>query len=307
MNNKGRLILESERLNAIRGVLQGKVSSNVYFHTIRGDVLVSGAAAANTSWVSNVVCSYIERNDMPNIILTSHFDVITSLENTVQCQMASEVVTSYGRKKNYHLFYGMSTQQLLHFIRMTADEMGYGGMTGDVMLFASAVLDVVITRYPVSLPAMENLLRTDDESIADLAQQAGLSTVLVNNIRGNHTAGVALRRVLERLDDVFADIYMPECDTRYNLQSGARNRIPAMVVYSESSNQRIFNMYMKEELFSTLRRVSKVRVILDEMNFQSADDDLLNYLMQEKRQGKIELVIFSQNVKETSYEKSSTM
>ena len=68
-------------------------------------------------------------------------------------------------------------------------------------------------------------------------------------------------------------------------------------MYACSDNQRIFNSYLKEEIFHTLKRVPRIRIILDEMQFVDENDELMKYLIQTKRQGKIELMMVSQNVR----------
>ena len=69
-------------------------------------------------------------------------------------------------------------------------------------------------------------------------------------------------------------------------------------MYVCAGNQCIFNSYLKEEIFCTLKRVPRVRVILDEMPFTDENDELLKYLMETKRQNKIELILISQNINE---------
>ena len=71
-----------------------------------------------------------------------------------------------------------------------------------------------------------------------------------------------------------------------------------MVIYASSGSQRIFNAYLKEEIFQTLKDVPKIRILLDEMEFADENDELMRYIMQLKRQGRIELIVISQNVKE---------
>lgn len=299
MSNKGMIIRECERMNTARRVLEGRVDSTCFFRTIRGDLLMTGKEAGNRSLVLDLICSCLEKQDMPTIILTSHEAVLTALQQKQKAQEIKGVMVSGPNDKNYHPFYGMSAQQILRFVRMTAEEMGYGTQTDRVMIYAAAVLNAVAAKYPVSLPAVGKLLNEDDDFISEFALQAGLSNVAADNIRGNHEAGIILRRLFERLEEVFEDIYTTGSDTQYNMQSGAKDNLSGMAVYACSGNQHIFNSYLKEEIFYTLRCVSKIRVILDEMVFLDENDELLKYLMQAKRQGKVELIMVSQNVKES--------
>lgn len=301
MSNRGMIIHECERLNAARRVFEGRIDSASFFRNIHGDLLMSGVDAKNMTLVMDLFCSGLEKNDMPTILLTSHLKLITAVQQKVKAQEIDCVRTSCPADKNYHPFYGMSAQQILRFVRMVAEEMGCGIMTDQVMIYATAVLNVVAAKYPVSLPAAVTLLNEDDDFISELALQSGLSNVIADNIRANHEAGIVLRRLFERLEEIFEDIYTPGSDTKYNFQSGAKGNLAGMAMYACSCNQSIFNAYLKEEIFHTLKRLPQVRIILDEMQFTDENDELLKYLMQIRRQGKIELMIVSQNVKEAMH------
>lgn len=301
MSNKGMIINECERMNAARRVLEGRVDSASFFRNIRGDLLITGVEVGNQAMVLDLFCSGLDRNDMPTILLTSHPDMMVAIQQKVRAHEINCVMTSCPTDKNYHPFYGMSAQQILRFVRMTAEEMGYGILTDQVMIYAAAVLKVVAAKYPVSLPAIVKLLNEDDDFISEFALQSGLSNVIADNIRANHEAGIVLRRLFERLEEIFEDVYTPGSDTRYNFQSGAKGNVAGMVMYACSGNQRIFNSYLKEEIFHTLKRVPRVRIILDEMEFVDENDELMQYLMQTRRQGKIELMMASQNAREAMH------
>ena len=301
MSNKGMIINECERMNAARRVLEGRVDSASFFRNIRGDLLITGVEAGNQAMVLDLFCSGLDRNDMPTILLTSHPDMMVAIQQKVGAHEINCVMTPCPTDKNYHPFYGMSAQQILRFVRMTAEEMGYGILTDQVMIYAAAVLNVVAAKYPVSLPAIVKLLNEDDDFISEFALQSGLSNVIADNIRANHEAGIVLRRLFERLEEIFEDVYTPGSDIRYNFQSGAKGNVAGMVMYACSGNQRIFNSYLKEEIFHTLKRVPRVRIILDEMEFVDENDELMQYLMQTRRQGKIELMMASQNAREAMH------
>ena len=150
MSNKGMVINECKRLNAARHVLEGYVDSASFFRNIRGDLLISGVEAGNQAMVLDLFCGCLERNDMPTILLSSHPELLTAVQQKVGAHEIDRVMTSCLADKNYHPFYGMSAQQILRFIRMIAEEMGYGILTDQVMIYAAAVLNVVAAKYPVS-------------------------------------------------------------------------------------------------------------------------------------------------------------
>ena len=298
MSNRGMIINECAHMNAERRVLEGRIDSASFFRNISGDLLMTGIDAGNQDMLLDLFCSCLERHDMPTILLTSHPGLMTNIQHKVNAREMDYVMTSCPADRNYHPFYGMSPQQILRFVRMTAEEMGYGILKDQVMIYAAAVLNVVAEKYPVSLPAIVKLLMEDDDFISEFALQSGLSNVIADNIRANHEAGIVLRRLFERLEEIFEDIYTPGSDTKYNFQSGAKGNVAGMAMYACSNNQRIFNAYLKEEIFYTLKRVPRVRIILDEMEFTEENDELMQYLMQSRRQGKIELMIVTQNIRE---------
>lgn len=301
MRNKRMIINECIRLNAARCVFEGRVDSSTFFRKIRGDLLITGGEAGNQAMVLDLFCSSLERSDMPTILLTSHLDMMTAIQQKRDAHEIDCVMTSCPTEKNYHPFYGMSAQQILRFVRMTAEEMGYGILTDQVMIYAAAVLNVVTAKYPVSLPAIVKLLNEDDDFISEFALQSGLSNVIADNIRANHEAGIVLRRLFERLEEIFEDVYTPGSDTKYNFQSGAKGNVFGMSMYACSSNQHILNTYLKEEIYHTLKHVPRVRVILDEVEFTDESDELLKYLLEAKRQNKIELMLISQNINEAMH------
>ena len=299
MGNKEMIIRECESRNRIRRVQNGSVDHRTYFRNIRGDLLISGYAAANTALMADMIEAYMHREDMPMIVFTSHGELFEKLREGKAAGTLKDLVLSDGMEKNYHPFYGMGAQQLLRFIYMAAELQGYSSLMDRVLQYASAALNIVEQTYPVSLPALCNLLKQDDDVISEYALQVGLSQVIADNIRGNHMAGIVLRRVCEKLESVFDGVSMADSDTKYTFQTGVQGDASVMVFDFMSSEQKMMNAYLKEELFYVLKRVPKIRVILDEMDFDS-DDELLTFLFTMKRQRKIELIFVSQNPMEAA-------
>ena len=172
----------------------------------RGDLLITGTEAGNQDMVLDLFCSGLERHDMSTILLTSHLGLVTAIQQKVNSHEINRVMLSCPAYKNYHPFYGMSAQQILRFVRMTAEDMGYGVLIDQVMIYAAAVMNVVEAKYPVSLPAIVKLLKEDDDFISEIALQFGLSNVVADNIRANHEAGIVLRRLFERIEEIFEDV-----------------------------------------------------------------------------------------------------
>lgn len=301
IGNKEMIMRECNRRNELRRVRNGSVDHATFFHNIEGDLLISGYIASNMEMIADMITEYMHRDDLPTIVISGHANLFESLRQRLYSGVIDRVMISDPTDRNYHPFYGMDAQTLLYFIRLAAEVQGYHATIDQVMQYASAVLNVVAVSYPVSLPALMKLLQNDDDFISAYALQLGLSNVIADIIRANHEAGINLRRACEKLQSVFKDIATDGTDTKYNFQSGAQGNVSVMAFYYVSADQPMMNAYLKEELFYTLKRVPRIRVIVDEMEFGSSEDDeLLKYLFKMKRQGKIELIFISKNVNESA-------
>lgn len=300
--NKAMVIKECDRLNASRRVANGTVDHITFFQNIEGDLLVSGYIASDVSLIADMITEYAKRDDIPTIVLSGHNQLFEALRQKRRAGELDRVMISDLAERNYHPFYGMNAQKFLHFVHLAAESLGYSVMMDQVLQYASAVLSIISVSYPVSLAPLMKLLQYDDDYISNYALQIGLSNVIADNIRANHEAGIILRRVCEKLYSVFEDVAMEETDTKYNFQSGAQGNVSVMAFYSISTDQQIMNSYLKEELFFSLKRVPRVRVIIDEMEFSGDEnDELLKYLFAMKRQGKIELIFISRNAGESTH------
>ena len=298
VGTKAKIMIECEKRNQIRRVCQGKTDLETLFRNIQGDLLISGYGAANPILLADLICSYTRRNDMPTILLPARTELFELLRQRQRAGEVTRMMFSDPADRNYHPFYGMSAQYLLRFIRMTGEELGFNIIMDKMMPYAAAILNIVEASYPVSLPAMANLLRYDDAYISAHALQMGLGSDVADVIRANREAGVALRRTCEKLEYLFEDVYTSGSDTKYNFQSAVLGNIAVMGFHILSPNQKVMNSYLKDELFCTLKRVQKVRIVVDEVPFEDQDDELLKHLFQLKRQQKIELIFVSRNASE---------
>lgn len=297
MSNKGRIMRVCDDANMVRRVCMGKTDHNTFFRNVHGHLLISGIGAGDPAMLGDMVCEYAARKDMPVIILTSRPQFLHYLQERQRSGMANGIMVSAPDSLNYHPMYGMTVQQIRRLLTIAGEEAGYGSMMDRILLYAAAVIDIVAAKYPLSLPALSALLKEDDDFIASFAGQMGMSNVTADNILGDHEAGIMLRRIIEHIEEAFEGVACSGSDTKYNFQSGSRGNVSVMAFYQISSDQRLMNAYLKEELYAALKRVPKLRVILDETLFLGESDELMAYLIQAKRQGKIELIASSENVK----------
>lgn len=297
-SNKGMVLRECDRLNETRGVMTGSVSHTTFFHRIQGDLLISGYLASNLSLITDLVLEYLCRKDMPTILLSCHPELFGRIRG--MCAGAEEqIAISDSLERKYQPFYGLGKEKLLHFIHRAAELLGYHTMIDRILQYASAALNIVAMKYPVSLPALSALLLEDDDRIAGYALTLGLNNMVTDVILANHEAGICLRRICEKLSSVFDAVADPDADTKYDLQSGTQKGIPLQALYTTSAEQALMNEYLKEELAAALKKVNRIRVIVDELEFVP-EDVLLRYLFSMKRQGRIELIYISRNAKEST-------
>lgn len=221
MNNKNSITRQCKYLNEARRVKAGSVTSDEFFCRVTGDLLISGKDAGNMRLVENLVHNYFVRDDLPTIVLTSHMQLTKSIGIR---DRKRQIITSRD-DRNYMPFYNMDAQQIIPLVSYTVDKLGYSGMNSKVLLYCSSILNIVVTQYPLSLPAITKLLEEDDDFISGLAIHAGLSNVVADNIRANHEAGIILRRVFEYIENVFGEVYEPGRDSKYNFQSAVMGNV----------------------------------------------------------------------------------
>lgn len=293
------VVRECKKANMDRGVSAGRVDYHTFFQNISGPLLMSGINAGNLPMLADMACDYAARGDrIPTILLTGHLKLLEALKDRQSQGYLEHLAVSGPSSRNFHPMYGMSTQQSNRLIAAAGEEMGCGAILDKVFLYAASAIDITSARYPVSLPALSALLKEDDDAIASFAGEMGMSNVTVNNILGNHEAGIMFRRMIERMEEAFENVFLPGSNTKYNFQSGCQGDTAVMAFYQISGSQRLMNAYLKEELYAVLKQTPRIRVILDEVSFPEEGDGLLAFLMQMKRQGMVELIVTSKNVKE---------
>ncbi len=298
--NRSRIQYECNRQNGKRRVDNARITHERFFQEVCGDLLITGTGADSLTLVTDLLSQYADKRDLPTVVFSAHRRLFEALREQSRAGTMENVMLSWPGDRNYHPFYGMSQQQFLRFVSMTAEEMGCTGLD-QLLLYTTAILSVVTASYPLSLPAVTRLLQHDDDFISQRALRMRLSEATADIIRANHQAGILLRIMCAKLEDLFAETYTKDSDTRYNLQSGAMGDLPLMAFYTAAADQRMLNRYLKEELYTTLKRVHKIRIVCDDITFTGEDDELLAALFDMKRRGEAELVLISTNVKENVF------
>ena len=235
MSNKTTALRECERRNlTLRRVSPEKVDHNTYFENIRGNLLISGLEAGHAGLLSDLAECCYRKGDLPTILLTSRQELLSELKRRKSSGRMREAVISEPGSRDYHPMYGMSIQQIGRIAAAAGEELGFRLLNDRIVLYIQAVMNVVAKRYPVSFQAIYQLLRMDDDYIAELAEEEGLPMSVTDQILGNREAGCAARRVMEYLEETFGLIAESSADTGYNLQSGAGRRVPLMAIWPVS-------------------------------------------------------------------------
>lgn len=295
MGNRRKVTFACEELNQNRNVFEGTIDKRSFFQNMRGDLLIAGENAGDQNLILSLINSCVEKADMPTILLSGHLELFEELQ---RCRSRGEIANvriSGPSEKSYHPLLGMSKEQIQRMVSLTAQEIGIGAAIEKVIIYTEALLDIIAVKYPLSLPAMTEILREEDHVISELALQYGLPSAVADNIRGNHEAGKILRKICAQLEEIFRNVSAPGNDTLCNLPNGIKENISLFAFYSISGNNRILNAYLKEEIYNCLELGMRFRVLLDEMTFEGERDELLQYLLQEKHTGRIELIFLAQN------------
>lgn len=298
MSNKQAVICQCQRENKSRGVYQGKTKRRTFLKNMEGSLLLSGIGSCRAELLLELTQHFVGMTDSPVIFLTSRAEMLEALLYAGNVGDVQGVMASFAGHKNYHPMYGFGSQQVCEMVRITAETLGCTSLMDELILYTTAITNIVSRYYPPSLPAISQLLKSDDDYIAKIAANSHLTNVIVDNILGSYQAGIMLRRVVEKLEETFSEVAEPGSETKYNFQSGAKRGVPVMAFYQPCREQALMNVYLKEEIYNVLQCIPKVRIIADEILFVSRKDELLSYLLDLKRQRKIDLVICSENANE---------
>lgn len=291
MSTKYEVVKECDRRNKSRNVSDGTVGGEAFFQKIYGDLLMSGGYACQMDLLLLMIRTYLQKGDLPVVILSSRPMLLECLREMQNLQVFAE------KTKSYHPMYGMQPRQICRLLNLIGEEWGCSALMDKVLLYAMAVMETVHTKYEISLPAMMQLLKFDDYFVAEVALQAGLSMETADSIRGSKEAGTLLRRMMEHLQVTFAQVAEQDSETEKCLWKTGRDEMYHAAFYQYSQNQKLMNAYLKEELSFALKHSGKLRVIADEILTTGEDDELVRFLMEMKRVGKIELILCSGNAR----------
>ena len=165
MGNRRKVAYVCEELNRNRNVFEGTSDRHGFFRNIRGDLLVVGERAGDQELILSLIDSCMEKADMPTILLSGRLELFEELQKRRRQGKITNIRISAPSEKIYHPLLGMSKQQIQKIVSLEAQEMGIGVAMERVKIYTEALLDIIAVKYPLSLPAMTELLRENDDVI----------------------------------------------------------------------------------------------------------------------------------------------
>ena len=308
----GRRQVESEcsRKNRERRVKEsGATGCANFLSRINGNLLVSGNID-HTIFLKKLLGEYESRRDGLTILLTQNVQLLQELSLFRKEGGLEGLIVASPDLLSYYPMYGMSRRQILPLIQETAKEYAYTNIER-VAAYADAFLSILEASGRLALPEILSFGGKSDDELMDLGRSRGVSEYILENLGGNRAAGSTFRLILGHLQMIFGNIMIPGSRTEMNIQAVAVQDYPLLAVYSCSTNQRILNLYLKEELETAFRRcqikgIRKMfRIVLDDIAFVSKEDELLRFLMNWKRQYGVEIAVISRNAAEMLCEKEN--
>ena len=297
MATKRQLENECKRRNRDRCVTtNGKRTCGQFCKSLGTSVLISG----NANWKrvkTNLVKEYVDRADMPTIILTVHSEWDEILEQTTAEGAIRGFMSSGPNDRSFHALLGLRQTQILYLIDKTADEFRMD-RKDEMLTYAEGFLAILQKMYPLSLPAMIQLAKESDDRICRIGRSKQVPVTFLDKISGNWQGGIIFRRLLTRMQDIFEWVTDENCASNYCFLSGVPAGVPFMVFHQHSSSQTVMNGFLKEELENIRKRYGRFRVILDDAAFTNAQDELLQYLMRQMRLRNLEVIVCSNNAPE---------
>lgn len=286
-------------MNMARNVCNGWTDHNSLFKDLQGSLLMSGVHACDSGLVLDMVKNFMDRQDMSTILLTSQGRLLGRLAFEQEKGTMQGVVISRNDNKNFCPMYGMNHAQIRYLIRVAAESMGCSEQTDRLLTYLDVILEIVSKRYPVCLQTISNLLQSDNEFIYNQALAEGVGRTRSLVVLERAEEGATLRKIIRMMEDNFSDVASQSLDGTYNFMKGVDEGIPLMAFYQPCEDQKIMNTYLKEEIHTILKKVPKIRVILHNAVFTGDSHGLLEYLVQAKERGQVELVVCTKNVLET--------
>jgi len=266
---------EAKRENSLnRGVRDSRaVSLSRYFASINGNFYITGDSNGMDQYRRQAILSSLVHHEgiknAPTIILSNDDQLKENLiSNAVEGKLRRRLLVKSEEYADYHFFYGMEKKHVLRCISDVAQERGI--VNPDFDIYAEAFVNVVDHSFPVSLPAILNLMKYTNEEIVNHAAKSGLSNDAFS-LRSAESASDAFRSVIQSIyKSVFELMNNKDVDTEFTIRK-AINKNDVVLIHN-SFDSDILRICMAYELYQC--RGCQFNIIVDGVNFISNTDPL---------------------------------
>ena len=293
MNERAYARREAMRNNNFgRNINRRRITQWDFINQAHGSVLCSGVDAAllGDALIPQLVAGY-PNDGRTTILLTASPHRMQAIHELVARGMPAIYFDNTNR--NYHAMYRQSAASIRRQIHDAASGIMSAGSLDDLMRFLSAIIALTGQYYPLSLPSISALLQLQHSEIIELARQAHLSDELIDIIQRSSDTCQDLRDVLYSIEYAMAGISDPETESGISLLTAVQRRIPMIVLFQMGFDQTALNRSLADDLRNVIYTNHGIRVIIDSVVFNGADDPLLTLLMPCMQSGLIDLVVIS--------------
>ena len=240
-----RVQRECDRLNRERHVTETNHYSLRHFFSAAGNTMIS-FGSANDRY--QALISLISTSAVPIVILNGDVNLEAVLYSYFKEGHHGTFVRFSDESPRYNIFYRMTNQQIINYIRAVASNDGYINVK-EIAQYTTGFLEILNTYVAhVSLSSMKDMLGYTDQEIISFGRQKHVSENAINMIMINAGAGHNLRIIIDRILDAFSHLTQERCRGHFNLLSPKLTRHDVTLINVRSHDPFIVNHYFESEL-----------------------------------------------------------
>ncbi|MBO6046801.1 MAG: hypothetical protein J6P61_03520 [Erysipelotrichaceae bacterium] len=279
-----RIQRECDILNRERNVIEtNRYAFNDFFSAAGNSIITFGFAQDRY----DALKSLISQASKKIVILNGDPQLENILVNYFSEGNHGTFVRYSKHSPKFNVFYNMTNQQIVDYIRDVAKHSGYFNV--DVVTqYATAFLTILsqYVKHP-SLSSMMDMLSHSDGEIIGFGRHQDVGEDVINKISVNAAAGHSFRDIINSIYGAFANITTERCQGHFNLLNSRRlERHDVTLINIDSYNPYIINHYFEKEL-----RLSQTdyHLIINEVNLNE-EDGLLRAIEDRSRIRKVTLI-----------------
>lgn len=285
-----REAMRSNRVN--RNLTPGRITQWDFARQAEGSILCSGSDAPylGSTLIPQLVARF-PRDHRTTVLLTGSGQRMQQVRELVARGMPAIYFDNTNR--NYHAMFRQSASAIRQQIHDIAKRTMNGSSLDDLMRFLSVIITLAGHYYPLSLQSVSALLQLPHGDIVQLGRDTRLSPDLIDILNRSSDTCQDLRDILDSAGYALSGISGGEVENGVSLQTAAARGVPMIVLWQMGLDQETLNRALAEDLRAALIANPGIRVIIDSVTFESAEDPLLRLLMENNLRGALELVVIS--------------